>query len=474
MIDIKTLSIIKARKALDSKEFSAVDLARAYLDEIEKRNKELNVYLEVFKDALEQAKLADKMISEGKSYPLLGIPLAIKDNILIKGRTVSAGSKILEHYVAPYDATVIERLKEQGAVFLGRVNMDEFAMGSSTENSAYGVTKNPYDLSRVAGGSSGGSAVAVATNLCLGALGSDTGGSVREPASFCGVVGFKPTYGGVSRHGLIALGSSLDVIGSIAKTVEDAKIIFDAIKGQDSMDSTTISLDTYTEPILKTNYTIGVPWNLVDVEGVDLEVKNNFKQSIKKLENLGFKIKDVSLPNIGLALAAYYIILPAEVSTNLARIDGVKYGLHLDGKDLLEDYLLTRGAGFGVETRRRILLGTYVLSSGYYDAYYGKAQLTRQVIQKEFANAFKDVDFIATPTAPVPAWKIGENISNLLAVYLADVFTVTANIVGIPAISIPSGFMNLENKQLPLGLQLMAPHGGENSLFDIGKKFLGE
>ena len=468
MIDLESLTIASARKKLDAKEFSAVDLASAYLAEIKKKNTELNAYLEVFEDVLEQAKEADERIAKGESCPLLGIPLAIKDVILIKGRKVSAASKILENYVATYDATAIKKLRAQGAVFLGRTNTDEFAMGGSTENSAYGVTRNPHDISRVAGGSSGGSVVAVAANMALGALGSDTGGSVREPASFCGIVGMKPTYGRVSRYGLMALGSSLDCIGQIAKNVEDAKIIYDILQGNDILDSTSITEKTYTKSVIKK--VIGVPWDLVKGEGVNSEVKENFMQSMKKLEAEGFQIKDISIKNLDIALAIYYIIMPAEASTNLARFDGMRYGLHKDGKNLLEDYMLTKGQGFGKEARRRILLGTYVLSHGYYDAYYGKAEMTRSVLKKEFAKAFENIDIIATPTAPFVAWKIGEK-SDPISVYLADVFTVTANIVGVPAISLPSGFSEVEGKKLPLGIQFMAPHGGEDLLFEIGQKF---
>ena len=392
----------------------------------------------------------------------------IKDNILIEGRKVSAASKILENYVASYDATVIVKLKKQGAVFLGRANTDEFAMGGSTENSAFGPTRNPFDTRRVSGGSSGGPVVAVASGMALGALGSDTGGSVREPASFCGIVGMKPTYGRVSRYGLIAMGSSLDCIGPIAKNVEDSNIIFDAIYGHDVLDSTSITDETHPSPLPKK--IIGVPWNLVNGKGVDEEVKENFKYSIEKLEKIGFKIKDISIKNIDIALATYYIIMPAEASTNLSRFDGIRYGLHEEGKNLLQDYKLTKGKGFGKEVRRRIILGTYVLSAGYYDAYYGKAQIARNALKQEFENAFKEVDFIITPTAPSVAWKIGEK-SDPLSVYLMDIFTVTANIVGVPAISVPSGFMEIENKKLPLGIQFMAPHGGEDLLFEVGKKF---
>ncbi len=468
MIDLETLTIKEARKKLDEKEFSAVDLAQTYLDEIKKKNPELNAYLEVFDDVIEQAKKADEMIKKGESYPLLGIPLAIKDVILIEGRKVSAASKILENYIASYDATVIGKLKKQGAVFLGRTNTDEFAMGGSTENSAFGVTKNPHDMDRVAGGSSGGSAVAVAANIALGAFGSDTGGSVREPASFCGIVGYKPTYGSVSRYGLIAMGSSLDVIGPFAKNSEDAQILYEAVHGFDVLDSTTVNDDTYGKKSFKK--VIGVPWSLVNMEGVNKDVQENFKQSIKKLEELGYEIKDITIKNIEMALATYYIIMPAEASTNLSRFDGVRYGLHKDGKNLLEDYMFTKGAGFGKEVRRRILLGTYVLSHGYYDAYYSKAQKVRNILRKEFSKAFEDVDFIVTPTTPFIAWKIGEK-NDPLSVYLADIFTITANIVGVPAISIPSGFSEVEGKKLPLGIQFMAPHGADESLFEIGKKF---
>lgn len=472
-MDLKNLTIKKARALLDNKEISAVELASAYLEEIKKKNTELNVYLEVYDDVLLQAAEADKRIAQGESSPLLGIPLAIKDNILIQGKKVTAASKILEGYVAPYDATAISKLKASGAVFLGRANMDEFAMGGSTENSAFGVTKNPIDTTRVAGGSSGGSVAAVAGHVALGALGSDTGGSVRQPAAFCGVVGLKPTYGSISRHGLMAMGSSLDVIGPISKTVTDAEILFNSMKGKDTYDGTTVDESTYSSVPNKKTLTIGVPWSLLEEKGIDEGVKENFTHSVEKFKSLGYEIKDISLPHIALSLSVYYILMPAEVSSNLARFDGVKYGLHVDGKDLLEDYMKTRGVGFGKEVRRRILLGTYVLSAGYYDSFYGKAQIVRSLIQKEFKDAFESVDIVLTPTTPAPAWKIGEK-EDPLSVYLADIFTVTANIAGIPALSIPSGTIEVDNKKLPLGIQLMATHMGEKYLFQAGKEFLGE
>ena len=476
MIDLNTLTIKIAREKLDAKEFSAVELAQAYLDEIKNKNTELNAYLEVYDDVLEQAKRADERLAKGESGALLGIPLAVKDNILIKGKKATSASKILENYVASYDATVISNLKKAGAVFLGRTNMDEFALGGSTENSAYGVTKNPHDLSRVPGGTSGGSAVVVAANMALGALGSDTGGSIRLPASFCGVVGLKPTYGRVSRSGLMAATSSFDVIGPIAKTVEDAEIIFNVIKGDDVLDSTSIKeVESYkVHKVIKSEkLVIGVPWDLIDQDGIDPKIKENFKESVKKFEVLGYIIKDIKLPN---CIALYYIINFAEVSTNLSRFDGVRYGVHKDGKNLLEDYLLSKGAGFGKETRRRILLGTYVLSAGYYDAYYGKAQKAREALKKEFQQIFTEVDFIATPTSPTLPWKIGEK-SDPLSVYLADIFTVTANIVGVPAIALPSGILEVEHlpaqagKKLPLGIQFMASHGMEDALIAMSGKF---
>ncbi len=485
----ENLTIKKARQLLDSKEVSAVELAQYYLKNIEEKNKELNVYLEIYDDVLENAKKADEAIARGKAKLLTGIPLAIKDNILIKGKYVTAASKILsrrqvgistetsgENYRATYTATAAQKLLDQGAVFLGRTNMDEFAMGGSTENSAFGPTRNPLDPSRVPGGSSGGSAAAVAGDMALGALGSDTGGSVREPASFCGVVGFKPTYGGVSRYGLMAMGSSLDVIGPIAKSVTDTEIIFDAIKGLDRLDSTSISIIPPTPLYTKGGQEktkLGVPFALLDLPGITKEVKGNFAQAVEKFKSLGYEIENIDLPNIDKALAIYYVIMPAEVSSNMARFDGVKYGLQKEGGNLLETYLKTRGQGFGAEVRRRIILGTYVLSSGYYDAYYGSAMTARKVLREEFKEAFKNVSAILTPTAPSFAPKIGEK-SDPLSMYLLDIFTVTANIVGCPAISLPSGFAVADGKNLPLGIQLMASHGEDNVLFQIGKKFLGE
>jgi aspartyl-tRNA(Asn)/glutamyl-tRNA(Gln) amidotransferase subunit A len=467
-MDITTLTIAQASKDLAEKKYGAVALAEAVLARV-KETEGLNAYLEVFEDVIAQATEADKKIAEGTAGKLCGIPLAIKDNILIQGRRVSASSKILEHYTAAYDADVIERLKKEGVVFVGRTNMDEFAMGSSTENSAFGVTKNPHDETRVPGGSSGGSATVVAAGSALASLGSDTGGSIRQPASFCGVVGLKPTYGVVSRYGLMAMGSSLDQIGPLTKTVEDTEVLFNAIAGYDARESTSIPEDKRIAPTANRRR-IGVPYSILK-SGIDEDVLKNFNDSIEKFKTLGYEIVDIELPHAEYALPVYYIVMPAEASTNLERFDGVRFGLHIDGENLVEDYAKTRGAGFGPEVCRRIMLGAYVLSAGYYDAYYQKAEAVRRLITEDFKKAFEKVDIIATPTSPTPAFKIGEKTTDPLSMYLSDVFTVTANLAGIPAISLPSGTVARESASLPIGLQLLAPHFGEQTLFDAGKAF---
>lgn len=472
-MELENLTIRKAAKAMRSHEYTSEDLVRAYLKMIEE-NKDINAYLEVFDDAIEEAKKADIRIKNGESNLLCGIPIAVKDNILIEGKRVTAASKILEGYVATYDSTVIKKMREAGAVFIGRTNMDEFAMGGSTENSAYGVTLNPHDKTRVPGGSSGGSAAALAMKGALIALGTDTGGSVRQPASFCGVVGLKPTYGAVSRYGLIAMGSSLDQAGPITYSVDDAEIVFNAIKGKDEKDSTSLQVEeVFGETPKKEKIKIGIPRSFLK-EGVHESVLQNFNDSVSRLEKLGFLISDIDLPNIEKSLAVYYVLMPAEVSTNLSRFDGIRYGKRVEGNTLLEDYENSRGSGFGVEARRRIILGNYVLSHGYYDAYYNKSLAVREIIKKEFREVFLSVDAILTPTTPTPAFKIGEKTNDPLSMYLADIFTTPANIAGIPAISLPSGFVEVEGKKLPLGIQLMSAHGGENTLFSIGKAFLGE
>jgi len=468
---LNQLSITEATKQLRAGEITAVDLAKACLAEIAKdkpagKCDRLNAYLEVFDDVIAQAEAADARRKAGEDHPLLGIPLAIKDNILIEGRKVSAASKMLEKYVATYDATVIKKLKEAGAVFVGRTNMDEFALGGSTENSAFGVTRNPHDESRVAGGTSGGSAAAIAAGMALGALGTDTGGSVRNPASFCGVVGLKPTYGAVSRFGVIAAVSSFDQVGPITKTIDDTETLFAAMRGVDAFDSTSISEVHY--PSVSEKKIIGIP-DIATTEGMDADARELFAAAQKKLESLGYTVKTIALPSLKPALAAYYITNFAEVSTNLSRFDGVRYGLSLKGSSLVEDYAKSRAAGFGPETRRRIMLGAYVLSAGYYDAYYGKAVAAREQLRRECEHAFESVDVIVTPTMPKPAFKIGEK-ADALSLYLEDVFTVPANLTGNPAISIPNGTVDYDGTQLPVGLQLTAAHGAEQTLFEIGKK----
>ncbi len=464
MINLETLTIKKASDHLKNGDFSAKELTAAYLKNIEEKNSALNVYLEVFSDALKSAELIKEF-----SHPMSGIPVALKDNMLIKGKKASSGSRILENYVATYDSFITKKLKEAGAIILGRTNMDEFAMGSSTENSAYGVTKNPHDFERVPGGSSGGSAAAIAADLALASLGSDTGGSIRQPAAFCGVVGFKPSYGRVSRSGLMALASSLDQIGPFTKTVEDAEIFYNLIKGKDPQDSTSLSDEVKEEENKKKKFKIGIPYHFL-AEGVDEAVMSNFQQSIKKLESLGHEIVEIELPNVKYSLAVYYIIMPAEASSNLARYDGVKFGYHQEGSNLLEDYLLSRGNGFGKESRRRIMLGTYVLSSGYYDAYYGKANGVRNLIRNDFEKAFQNIDLILTPTTASPAFKIGEKTTDPVSMYLSDIFTVPANITGMPSISVPSGFTEVSGKRLPLGIQFTAPFLADERLFEIGKQ----
>ena len=465
-MDLSSLTISEARRALDAKEYSALDLTEAYLEQIAKKDGEIHAYLEVWADsAREEAKAADAMIAAGKSQPLTGIPIAVKDNILIDGRIASSASKMLENYKASYDATVISKLKSQGVVFLGRTNMDEFALGGSTENSAFGPTKNPHDTSRIPGGTSGGSAAAVAAGMALAALGSDTGGSIRQPSAFCGVVGLKPTYGAVSRYGLMAAASSLDQIGSIAKNIEDAQIVFDAIRGHDDSDST--SLPDTAAPPAPLRKKIGVPRAFLQ-KGIEPDILAAYEASLKSLAAAGYELVDIDLSSLQYALAVYYIINPAEVSTNLARYDGIRYGYSAPADDIAGVYAKSRAEGFGPETRRRILMGTFVLSSGYADAYYRKARSVRELIRADFAKAFESLDAIALPVSPIPPWKFGDK-NDPVAMYAADIFTVPVNLAGVPAISVPSGTVEREGKQLPVGFQLIAAHGNEAALFAIGK-----
>lgn len=453
-------------------------VVKAYLDIVTLRNKDVNAYLEVFNDAISVAQKLDAQL-EGKSkaeieallrkHRLFGVPFALKDNIMMAGKKAGAASKILENYVSSYDATVICKLRDAGAICLGRVNMDEFAMGGSTENSAYGVTHNPLNLEYVAGGSSGGSAAAVAMKGCLFALGSDTGGSIRQPSAYCGVVGLKPTYGSVSRHGLMAMASSFDVIGPITKNVEDAELIFDVIRGRDVLDSTTHETKGFsiTETLPHAGMKVGVPREFIFTDGVSAEVQKSIEDTIENLKSKGVEIVDISIPLLDKALALYYILVPAEVSSNMARFDGIRYGSKVDGRDLLGDYMNTRGQLLGKEVKKRIMLGTYILSAGYHDAYYRKANVLREQLTADIKKVLGTVDAILTPTAPDAAFKIGEKSGDSLSLYLADIFTVTANLAGIPAISIPAKTMT--SAHLPLGIQLMSNSDREDILFALGK-----
>jgi aspartyl-tRNA(Asn)/glutamyl-tRNA(Gln) amidotransferase subunit A len=470
---LDNLTVKKFHEGLKNREFKALEVVQHLFDRIKKEDGKIHSFLSLLEgDAAERAEKVDLDVAAGKEIGILaGVPLAIKDNMLIEGFVTTAASKILENYVSAYDATVIKKLKKAGAVFLGKTNMDDSAMGASTENSAFGVTHNPYDLERVPGGSSGGSAAAVAAGFALGALGSDTGGSIRQPAAFCGVVGMKPTYGRVSRSGLVAMASSLDQIGPFAKTVEDAELIFEAIRGADPFDSTSVEEDYVPQNDLKKikELKIGLPKEYF-TDGLSEEVKNGMDESIAKLKSLGFKFKEISLPHTKYALSTYYIVVPAEVSANLARLDGIRY----DRKEyatLRDIYLKNRGERFGAEVRRRILLGTFVLSAGYYDAYYAKAQKVRRLIQDDFKNAFKEVDVIITPVTPTAAFKIGEKADDPFAMYLSDIFTVTLNLAGLPGISIPVKKYEIGGGELPVGFQLIGNRFREADIFGIGKEY---
>ncbi|MCX7589409.1 MAG: Asp-tRNA(Asn)/Glu-tRNA(Gln) amidotransferase subunit GatA [Patescibacteria group bacterium] len=474
-MDLKNLTIKKLYDGLKNKTFSALEIINYYLKQIEVKDKEIGAYLFIQnkEELLNQAKLIDEKIKNNTLEILNGLPLAVKDNILIENWPTTAASKILENYIASYDATVIQKLKQKNVIFLGKTNLDEFAMGSSTENSAFKITKNPYDLERVPGGSSGGSAAAVAADLALAALGSDTGGSIRQPASLCGIVGLKPTYGAISRFGLIAMASSLDQIGPLTKTVEDAAIIFSEIYGQDKFDSTSYPLnEKFKFEILNPNFEeikklkIGLPKEYF-VSGLDSKTEKEISQAIENFKKLGFEFKEISLPHTKYALSCYYIIMPAEVSSNLARFDGIRYSRHFNEKNILDLYLQNKSL-FGQETKRRIILGTFVLSSGYYDAYYNKAQKIRNIIKQELEEVFQKVDLILSPTSPTVAFKIGEKSNDPLQMYLSDIFTIPANLAGIPAISIPTRKYQKTSKDLPVGFQLMTNHFNEKNILGAG------
>jgi aspartyl-tRNA(Asn)/glutamyl-tRNA(Gln) amidotransferase subunit A len=469
-MDLNKLTIEQAHSGLEKKEFSSVDLTKACLDQIHEEDEKLNAFITIAADqAIESAQEIDKKIKAGKKIGVLeGVPCSIKDMILVEGMKATAGSKILENYIAPYDATVISRLKKNGAIILGKTNMDEFAMGSSGETSCFGETKNPLDVTKVPGGSSSGSAVSVAAHEAIYSLGTDTGGSVRQPASLCGIVGFKPTYGRVSRFGVMSMASSFDQVGAFAKTVRDAAYVFEGIAGRDEFDATTV--DKHVE-VLKnidkdiSGLRIGVPKEFF-IDGLDKKVEAVVRQSIEKVKKLGAEIVEVSLPCVKSSLAIYYILMPAEVSSNLARFDGVRFGYRSDSENLLEMYLKTRREGFGDEVRRRIFLGTYVLSSGYYDSYYKKAQQVRRLIKNDFDKVFQEVDCLITPTAPTTAFSLGEKFDDPMAMYLADVFTVSTNVAGLPAISISGGKVG----KMPVGVQLIGNYYEESTMLNIANK----
>jgi aspartyl-tRNA(Asn)/glutamyl-tRNA(Gln) amidotransferase subunit A len=472
-MDLHALTMHELQALLASREVSARDLTEAFYRRIEARDDCVHAYVTLTREqALEQADGADRRRRKGEVGPLLGIPLAIKDVICTKGIRTTCGSKMLHNFVPPYDATVIDRLKAAGVIVLGKTNMDEFAMGSSTEHSAFGTTHNPWDLSAIPGGSSGGSAAAVAADECAAALGSDTGGSVRQPAACCGIVGLKPTYGRVSRYGLVAFASSLDQIGPMTKDVRDAALIMNVISGHDPRDSTSADMPLPDFPRALTGSAkglrLGIPREYF-VGGMDREVEGAVREAIRVLEGVGTTTADVSLPHSAYAVAAYYILAPSEASSNLARYDGIKYGYRTPQWSNLRDmYMRTRDEGFGAEVKRRIMLGTYALSAGYYEAYYRKAQQVRTLILRDFEEAFRHVDVIVAPTTPTPAFKIGEKTDDPLQMYLSDVFTVPVNLAGLPGISVPCGF---SSTGLPIGLQLIGKPFDEETVLRVAYAF---
>jgi aspartyl-tRNA(Asn)/glutamyl-tRNA(Gln) amidotransferase subunit A len=470
------LTIQKAHELLSNKSISSVELTQAVLERIEAVEPNIGAYITICAEsALAEAKRADKTIADGNISALTGIPLGIKDLICTNGIPTTCGSNILADFIPPYDAFVIQKLKKAGAVIIGKLNMDEFAMGSSTEFSAFKPTHNPWDLSRIPGGSSGGSAAAVAADMCIGALGSDTGGSIRQPASHCGVVGIKPTYGRISRFGLVAFASSLDQIGPLTKNVYDSALLLNVISGHDPSDSTSVpeKVPDYTkslgsEPDLK-GLKVGIPVEYSAAKGLDPEVLKAVYAGIKTLQELGAVCREVSLPHTPYGVAAYYVIAPSEASSNLARYDGVKYGFRNGEKNhLLEMYRSTRSKGFGPEVKRRIILGTYSLSAGYYDAYYRKASQVRTLIMQDFKRAFESCDVLVSPVAPTPAFKIGESVNDPLTMYLSDIFTLSVNLAGIPGLSIPCGFTQ---DGLPIGMQIMGNHFNEAMILKTAHHF---
>ena len=464
-------TITELRTRFLAGDYTPTDAVQETLAVIKDRDTDIHAFLDVYEaeaTALATAATETYTKADADATPLLGVPIAIKNNILYEGHRATGGSNILENYTATYTATVLKRLQAAGAIVIGSTNMDEFAMGSSTENSAFGPTKNPHDTSRVPGGSSGGSAAAVAMEAVPAAIGTDTGGSIRQPASFCGVVGLKPTYGALSRYGLMAMGSSFDQAGPLTHSVADAELLYSVMSGEDPYDATTITDTTYPPVLTKSAYTIGIPRSFL-AEGVDDNVMNVFEEHVAALIAAGHTVVDIELPLFATGLAAYYISMPAEVSSNLARYDGIRYGYNVETADLLERYTATRGAGFGAEVKRRILLGTYVLSAGYVDAYYAKAEAVRDAMRQELAAVFTNVDIIMTPTAPTPAFTMGA-MTDPVSMYKQDIFTVPVNLTGVPALSIPMGTVNRSEKTLPVGVQYIAPPSGEGRLFALGKQ----
>jgi aspartyl-tRNA(Asn)/glutamyl-tRNA(Gln) amidotransferase subunit A len=468
MSSIENQTIKGLHEQLVSKERSAVEITQETLDRITTLEPKVKAFLTVTaQEAIAQAKRVDEKIARGEEIGILeGIPIGIKDNMCTKGIKTTCGSRILANFVPPYESTVTQKLKDAGAITVGKTNLDEFAMGSSTENSGYQVTANPWDLTRVPGGSSGGSAAAVAASECVVSLGSDTGGSIRQPASLCGVVGLKPTYGLVSRFGLVAFASSLDQIGPFARNVEDAAILLGAIAGHDPNDATSLKVEIpdysqYLQPELKKGLKVGVIKETFG-EGLDAVVEEKVRDAIAKLQELGAEIKEISCPRFRYGLPTYYIIAPSEASANLARYDAVKYGMREEADNLIEMYTKTRATGFGAEVKRRIMIGTYTLSAGYYDAYYLKAQKVRTLIKQDFENAFADVDVLVSPTSPTTAFKAGEKTADPLAMYLLDLMTIPVNLAGLPGMSIPCGF---DGAGLPIGLQLVSNVLREDVLF---------
>ncbi|CAI2717791.1 Asp-tRNA(Asn)/Glu-tRNA(Gln) amidotransferase subunit GatA [Nitrospina watsonii] len=464
--------LAEARKHLKAKAYSSLELLEEYYRRIDTVEPAVQAYAHLTRELAEaQAEAADQRIAQGGDLPLLGVPIALKDLICVEGTRTTCSSRILDNFVSPYDATVVTRLKAAGAVLIGKTNMDEFAMGSSNETAYHHITRNPWDTERVPGGSSGGSAAAVAANECVAALGSDTGGSIRQPASFCGITGLKPTYGRVSRFGLVAFASSFDQIGPMTKSVEDAAILMNVIGGHDAMDSTSANVErpdfTATLDRDLKGLKLGVPKEYF-TGGIDPEVLHAVEAGIRHLESLGMERVEISLPHTQYAVATYYILACAEASTNLSRYDGVKYGYRSEAGTLLDMYTQTREEGFGEEVKRRILLGTFVLSSGYYDAYYLKGQKARTLIQQDFEAAYRTCDVMAAPVSPALPFKLGEKLDDPLQMYLSDLYTLSANLAGIPALSIPCG---LSQGGLPIGLQLMGPHFDEAMLLNVGHRF---